>query len=179
MTNHWMSLHIIFIFDYISHDGSVCMPYMVSHLPSIYPSFVSIYTIHGSYGFVYMLPCMGTRNQSQSLQPLFDGPKSDPLSVKPSFVNNDLPIPFTHPSPHFYLLVTFPYLVTILAIDEQCSTTIEATFNTLKPFAKKEKNTERVGLKLGIPMMDSMDSNPVPYFINQPSFKIFKRPYSG
>ena len=29
----------------IAHDGSVCMVYMVSHLPSIYPSHVSIYTI--------------------------------------------------------------------------------------------------------------------------------------
>ena len=41
------SFYMVWTFDkiwhrFISHDGSVCMPYMDPHLPSIYPSFVSI-----------------------------------------------------------------------------------------------------------------------------------------
>ena len=31
-----------------THDGSVCMPYMVCHLPSIYPRYVSINLPYGS-----------------------------------------------------------------------------------------------------------------------------------
>ena len=29
--------------------------YMVTWIPSIYPLYVSIYTIHGSYGYIYIL----------------------------------------------------------------------------------------------------------------------------
>ena len=32
--------------------GSMVLLYMVTWIPSIYPSHVSIYTIHGSYGIV-------------------------------------------------------------------------------------------------------------------------------
>ena len=39
----------------MTHDGSVCMTYMVCHLPSIYPSHVSIYAIHGSYGLEFKM----------------------------------------------------------------------------------------------------------------------------
>ena len=34
---------LLMITKFITHAGSVCMLYMVSHLPSIYPSHVSIY----------------------------------------------------------------------------------------------------------------------------------------
>jgi hypothetical protein len=36
--------------QYITHDGSMVLLYMVTWIPSIYPIYVSIYTIHGSYG---------------------------------------------------------------------------------------------------------------------------------
>ena len=45
----------------LSHDGSVCMPYMVCHLPSIYPSFVSIYHTYGSEKWLWDCQRASTR----------------------------------------------------------------------------------------------------------------------
>ena len=43
--------NILFFDQYISHRIHVC--YMVTWIPSIYPLYVSIYKIHGSYGYIY------------------------------------------------------------------------------------------------------------------------------
>ena len=54
----------------ISHDGSMVLLYLVTWIPSIYTLYVSIYTIHGSYGYerIYELQRMDNPSTKQKLR---------------------------------------------------------------------------------------------------------------
>ena len=67
-------LMYIYVYNIIhTHDGSMVLLYMVSWIPSIYPSHVSIYTIDGSYGIcmcIYIYTHMGLSENSVPLHPM-------------------------------------------------------------------------------------------------------------
>ena len=105
-TNWWVGESRLFYYI-LSHRIHVCMPYMVCHLPSIYPSFVSINLPYDWIRHGYCLPgwwmVMGiySPNQQSSLRPPMP-------EMYPSIGYNKLKVFFIHVSHEIWLVVWLP-----------------------------------------------------------------------